>query len=53
MDAVLTDQHMAGMTGLELYTAAMAAQPALAHRFILMSGDPGADDLVRFATRPG
>ena len=53
VDAVLTDQHMAGMSGIELYTAAMAAQPALAHRFIVMSGEPGADDLVRFADATG
>ena len=27
VDAVLTDQHMAGMSGIELYAAAVAAQP--------------------------
>ena len=53
VDAVLTDQHMAGMSGIELYTAAMATRPALADRFIVMSGEPGADDLVRFAGETG
>ena len=53
VDAVLTDHHMAGMSGIELYTAALAAQPALAHRFVVMSGEPGADDLVRFADETG
>ena len=53
VDAVLTDQHMAGMSGIELYAAAMAAQPALAHRFVVMSGEPGAEDLVRFADETG
>ena len=51
--AVLTDHQMAGMSGIELYTAAVAARPALAGRFILMSGEPGADDLVRFADETG
>ena len=53
VDAVLTDQHMAGMSGIELYTAAIVPQPALARRFVVMSGEPGADDLVRFANETG
>ena len=53
VDAVLTDQHMAGMSGIALYTAAIAARPELADRFIIMSGEPGADHLVRFATETG
>jgi CheY-like chemotaxis protein len=53
VDAVLTDQHMAGMSGIELYTAATVTRPELADRFIIMSGEPGADDLVRFATETG
>jgi CheY-like chemotaxis protein len=53
VDAVLTDQHMAGMSGIELYTAATATRPALADRFIVMSGEPGAEDLVRFASETG
>ena len=53
VDAVLTDHHMAGMSGIELYAAAVAIRPALEGRFVVMSGEPGAEDLVRFAEETG
>jgi CheY-like chemotaxis protein len=53
IDAVLTDQHMAGMSGIELYDRAVATRPTLAGRFVVMSGEPGSQDLVRFAEETG
>ena len=53
VDAVLTDHRMAGMSGIDLYAAAVDARPALEGRFVVMSGEPGAEDLVRFAHETG
>jgi CheY-like chemotaxis protein len=53
VDVVLTDHHMPGMSGMDLYAPAVAAHPALRDRFVLMTGEPGADDLVRFAGETG
>ena len=53
VDAVLTDQHMAGMSGIELYERAVATRPTLAGRFVVMSGEPGSQDLVRFTEETG
>ena len=38
-DAVLCDQRMTGMNGIEVYRAVTAIRPELADRFIIMSGD--------------
>jgi CheY-like chemotaxis protein len=47
--AVLTDHHMAGMSGAELYQRTVAVRPDLAGRFLLMSGDAGDAELRAFA----
>jgi two-component system NtrC family sensor kinase len=48
-DAVLCDQRMSGMNGMEVYRAVTAIRPELAGRFILMSGDTGETALASFA----
>jgi DNA-binding NtrC family response regulator len=53
VDAVLTDQRMAGMSGIDLYERAVAIKPTLAGRFVVMSGEPGSPDLVRFSDETG
>ena len=50
---VVADHHLGSMTALELYTLAVAADPALRGRFILMSGDAGQEALVDFARSHG
>lgn len=47
--AVLCDHHMAGMTGVEVYDAVVAARPELRDRFVLMSGDVQNPDLAAFS----
>ncbi len=37
--AILCDQRMPGMTGIEVYEAVVAIRPDLATRFVVMSGD--------------
>lgn len=46
---VLADHHLGPATGLELYERAVAIDPALRGRCILMSGDAGDAALVAFA----
>ena len=53
VDVVLADHHMGGMTGSDLYLAAVERYPALRDRFVLMSGDAGASDFVAFARDRG
>jgi CheY-like chemotaxis protein len=53
VDAVLTDQRMVGMSGIDLYERAVAIKPTLAGRFVVMSGEPGSPDLVRFSDETG
>ncbi len=51
--AVLCDNRMADMSGLEVYDALVAVRPELAERFVLMSGDVNDPELVDFAERRG
>ena len=53
VDVVITDHRMTGMSGIELYERAIAARPALRSRFVLMSGEPGSDELQAFAAQRG
>lgn len=39
VDLVLCDVHLDGASGLDIYRAAVARRPALADRFVFMSGD--------------
>ena len=48
-DAVLCDQRMTGMTGMEVYRAVTAIRPELAERFVIMSGDTSETALASFA----
>jgi CheY-like chemotaxis protein len=50
--AVLCDHRMPDLTGLQVAACAIALQPQLAGRFLVMSGDPDDDALVA-ATRAG
>lgn len=52
-DAVLCDYKMVGLTGTEVYEAIVAARPALAARFVFMSGDTLNPDLADFAEARG
>jgi len=52
-DAVLIDHRMPGMPGTEVYLAAVAIQPSLRGRVILMSGDVLNPDLRSFADSHG
>jgi CheY-like chemotaxis protein len=49
VDVVLTDQHMEGMTGIELFERAAVDEPERRPPFVVMTGEPDADDLVRLA----
>ena len=51
VDAVIADQRLVDMTGSEMYVRACAVRPSLARRFLIMSGDPGASDLLAFSAR--
>ncbi|HYO42131.1 MAG TPA: response regulator [Candidatus Limnocylindrales bacterium] len=53
VDVVMSDHRMSGMSGTELQAAVATRHPHLAHRFILLSGDPGDPDLVAFAASEG
>ncbi|HYO44020.1 MAG TPA: response regulator, partial [Candidatus Limnocylindrales bacterium] len=53
VDVVISDHRMSGMSGTELQAAVATRHPHLAHRFILLSGDPGDPDLVAFAASEG
>ncbi len=50
VDVVLTDHHMREMSGIELYERAIEKRMPLSPRFVLMSGDPGGEELVQFAS---
>ena len=52
-DAVLCDYKMVGLTGAEVYEAIVATRPALAARFVFMSGDTLNPDLADFADARG
>ena len=52
-DAVLCDQHMAGMSGAAFFAEVAAIEPTLAKRFALMSGDVVDPDLRDFAAAHG
>jgi nitrogen-specific signal transduction histidine kinase/CheY-like chemotaxis protein len=51
VDAVLCDQRMIGMTGIDVYRAVTAIRPDLAARFVIMSGDTSEPALVAFASQ--
>ena len=53
VDVVVTDHRMAGMSGIALYDKAVDARPRLGTRFVVMSGEPGSEELVRFTQRTG
>jgi CheY-like chemotaxis protein len=46
---VFADQHMHQILGTDLYAVVTARYPALADRFVLMSGDPTEATLLEFA----
>ena len=52
VDVVLTDQHMEGMSGVELFERAAVDDPEGRPPFVVMTGEPDADDVVRLAERP-
>jgi CheY-like chemotaxis protein len=52
-DAVLCDHRMAGMSGIAFHTAVAAIEPALARRFVFMSGDVLNAELTEFAVTQG
>jgi nitrogen-specific signal transduction histidine kinase len=51
--AVMADHRMAEISGVELYTRAIAVRPDLAGRFLMMSGDAGDAELTEFAQATG
>lgn len=53
VDMVIADQRMVGMSGVELYHAVADRHPHLRTRFVVMSGDTGAAELVTLATEAG
>jgi len=53
VDVVVTDHRMAGMSGIALYDKAVDARPQLGARFVVMSGEPRSEELVRFTERTG
>ena len=53
IDVALVDHRMAGMTGIDAFEAAVAIRPALAERWIFMSGDVLNPDLNAFAEARG
>jgi CheY-like chemotaxis protein len=52
-DAVLCDHRMAGMSGTEVYDAAIALRPEMRERFVFMSGDVLNPELRAFAESRG
>ena len=53
IDVALVDHRMAGMTGIEVFHAAVAVRPGLAERWIFMSGDVLNPELQAFAEARG
>lgn len=53
VDAVITDHRMTGMSGVELYARAIELRPGLRTRFVVTSGEPGADELRELTDRTG
>jgi signal transduction histidine kinase/ActR/RegA family two-component response regulator len=49
VDAMMSDHRMAGMTGVQVFEAAIAIRPELAGRFVFMSGDVLNPELRDFA----
>lgn len=52
-DVVLCDLKMPGISGQELYTRLLGERPALAHKFILATGDAGSPDVIDFLSTVG
>lgn len=52
-DAILCDHRMAGMSGIAFHAAVAAIEPALARRFVFMSGDVLNAELSEFAVAEG
>jgi CheY-like chemotaxis protein len=52
-DAILCDHRMAGMTGIAFHAAVAEIRPALANRFVFMSGDVLNAELSEFADTHG
>jgi CheY-like chemotaxis protein len=52
-DAILCDHRMAGMTGIAFHAAVAEIEPALASRFVFMSGDVLNVELSEFAVTHG
>jgi CheY-like chemotaxis protein len=52
-DAILCDHRMAGMTGIAFHAAVAEIKPALASRFVFMSGDVLNVELSEFAVTHG
>lgn len=52
-DAILCDHRMAGMSGIAFHSAVAAIEPALARRFVFMSGDVLNAELTEFTITHG
>ncbi len=52
-DAVVSDVHLDGESGLDLFMSITAELPSLRHRFVLMTGDVLAPDVARFLNETG
>jgi two-component system NtrC family sensor kinase len=53
IDAMMCDHRMAGMSGTQVFEAAVAIRPELADRFVFMSGDVLNPNLRDFAESRG
>jgi CheY-like chemotaxis protein len=52
-DVVICDLRVPGRSGIEIYDQVAAANPALARRFVLISGDAVSDETRAFRERTG
>ena len=53
VDAVVSDHHLPGMSGVDLFERLVALRPDLAVRFVLLSGDPDDPDITAFTRATG
>ncbi len=53
VDAIVSDHHLPGMTGIDLYERVAATRPDLRQRFVLLSGDPDSPEIVAFIAGSG
>ena len=53
VDAIVSDHHLPGMTGIDLYARIAAVRPDLEQRFVLLSGDPDSPEITAFIAASG